>query len=744
MKLGRSHARALGWGARICTISLVGVCVGGLHACADGRAPLSSLVAAGTASAVLDAGAGAVRARFELAEAPMPLGAIPFPDDLYLDSSGRIAVSTVPGESRAPEYMRALRRSLSELDGFSAVAPVFFGFDGELAPESLPANTQESLEDDASVFLVDVDPSSPEAFSRVPVEVHFDGPSGQLALRPAAGHPLRAARRYAAVVTTAVRSTLDEPVLPAPAFAAIRDPDVALTDPRWQQARLAYEPVLETLERNGLPRTEVVALAVFRVQQVLGDLEDARALVQEGAPPAPNVAALVSGGELDALLGSPPSDSVGLDVLGGAPHDHIATLVQGTFSGPGLLSAAAKVRGAFERNDAGELRVKRSAEVPFSLWLPLSASSLGPLPVVLVQHGEGGERADALAIANTLCGLGFAVLALDAPFHGLRGAGNDAINRFTGEAEPDGFGDAAGAFTGEDDVDGPLAPFHPFYRRDAMRQGVVDLMGAVRLLQQGDFSVLGGLAPELAEVRFDTGSIGFVGLGEGAEMGVMLAAVEPSIGAFELAFAAGGTLDSWLSSPRQQARVQRLAARVGRDAQLLHSTDYPPRFWPELAVFQTLLERGEAQVFAPLVRRLPINALILMARDDEQVANASTEALAFALRAQVVGGDARHLVLTPLEVEPGQTGTANFVVQEDAVTRILFELDPADHYGLQNARGEQRFERPLEPPYTELSEPKRSDNALTEALEQLGFFFQSWRSCVTASTAVCAARVQVD
>ena len=141
-----------------------------------------------------DGGVEGFRAIFAPSADPMPWGAAPFPDDLYLDATGGIALSELPNEAGLddPTYAASLRASLHELDGFGLTSPVYVPLSAPAAPDSLPADGQSTL-DGASVFLVDADPASATAFQRVPVQVRW-GP------RPAVWHlPCIPLARLAAV-----------------------------------------------------------------------------------------------------------------------------------------------------------------------------------------------------------------------------------------------------------------------------------------------------------------------------------------------------------------------------------------------------------------------------------------------------------------------------------------------------------------------------------------------------------------
>ena len=249
------------------------------------------------------------------------------------------------------------------------------------------------------------------------------------------------------------------------------------------------------------------------MQTVEADLSDVRATLAKAPTSAPAITESYAVDQLDDLLGTPAVGAAGLDE--GAPHDHIGFLIHGRFTSPNLLSTKAAVHGAFERSASGELRIKRQDEVPFTLVLPRAIGMGTPVPIVVVQHDWLGDRSDALALADMLAASGYAVFAADAPFHGLRSGLGDRMRRFTEAEAPDGFGDAPGDFAGERDDEGDLQPLHPFYYRDAVRQGVVDLVQLVNLLREGDWSALSAIDPALEALEFDTRRIGFVGIGLG-------------------------------------------------------------------------------------------------------------------------------------------------------------------------------------------------------------------------------------
>ena len=82
-----------------------------------------------------------------------------------------------------------------------------------------------------------------------------------------------------------------------------------------------------------------------------------------------------------------------------------------------------------------------------------------------------------------------------------------------------------------------------------------------------------------------------------------------------------------------------LLPKLGVDQAAIDYGAFPPSFYPESAIFQTLLDRGDAMSFAPILRARSTNVLLQMAADDETVPNSATEGLARAVGAQILDAE---------------------------------------------------------------------------------------------------------
>lgn len=696
-------------------------------------------------AAVRDADSGIVEAfvsapvtlRFEPGtDTTIAFGDVPWPSDLYLDDGGRIAVGSLPGSGSALSLQ--LGEAIADLDGFGAMGPIYFYFDGPVDPASLPADGEASMGDQSSVFVIDVDANSPQAFERVPVETHWHADTAQLAVTPARGHTLAPGRRYAAVVTNALLDTDGEAVGPSEAFATARHTEALDRPERMLKAQASFSPVLSELEQQGLSRRDVIGLAVFRVQGVKHTLEEARALIRAQAP-AFTVFDVRT--DLDAVLGVPDMDVAGLDLAGGVLHSGLGGMVSGRFSSNNFLSETPELHGRFERDEQGDLIIKRVEEVPFTIWMPPAPLQVGSIPVVIFVHDLQGDRSDSVVTANRLAAAGYAVFAMDLPFHGSRIARPDELNRFTGAEMPDGFGDGHGDFAGRFEDAAELLPLHPAFYRGAMRQAIVDLMACIYMFEAGDFSEFFD-GTEYAGWTFDTQRIGLIGVGVGGELGLVTATHEQSLGAVEALFPGGHITDAWANSAARQSMFSELTQALGIGSSQ-SGDDYPAVLWPAMSLYQTLLDAGDPQVLVTDLRGMTTNVLIVMARDDEVVPNRSTEALAFAIGAQFVNATAVHVRgLQSIAADGAVSG--NFNIGDAAVTRVLVAADPATHDALVHRVGVRMYATSSDPPFAELDEPRLVSNPLDELLEQSVAFFDTWRTCATGNAAAaCPASVML-
>ena len=145
-------------------------------------------------------------------------------------------------------------------------------------------------------------------------------------------------------------------------------------------------------------------------------------------------------GSISAIFGTIPSAAVGYVGAGtfesadfqmdpyavhGVPAG--ATLISGNITGttgayyPGTSTTPGTGILQASRNATGLLRgfFHTTRQVPFIVIAPITAAPVGGYPVAIFMHGIGGQKEQALGLANTLCGAGYAVIAIDQAVHGL-------------------------------------------------------------------------------------------------------------------------------------------------------------------------------------------------------------------------------------------------------------------------------------------------------------------------------------
>ena len=277
----------------------------------------------------------------------------PFPDD-GLRTGDRVDVSGLPNPGATPS-VETIRTLLADNTGFARTGGVFFQLSAPLDVSRLPS-IAESIGAASPAFVIDL-----ETGVRAPLEVSFAeegtqyGAPNLLALLPVQGIPLRARSRYAAVVTTALRTAEGE------ALSAATDGELA----RWSTE-------LETLAAMGVERANIAGLTVFTTGDPSAQLGAVRAAVL--ARPLPVIDAPFVRTELfadycvyettipmpDYQAGTPPFDTMG---------------------------------GTWQLDATGAPILQRTPTSSLVVTVPRSAPPAGGYPlVVFVRAGGGGDR----------------------------------------------------------------------------------------------------------------------------------------------------------------------------------------------------------------------------------------------------------------------------------------------------------------------------------------------------------------
>jgi len=473
---------------------------------------------------------------------------LPYPNDLRRYADGRLDLSLFPTNSLIVDQVRAAAETL---DGFGLNAAIYARFDGALDPTSLP-DAAASIADAASVYLVNVDPDSPDRGARTPILVAFRALGTQtlggnhLVSRPYPGFPLDEATTYALVITRRVLGADGGPVAVASDLAAVVGTG---GDASIAHAREVYLPLLELLdEPGGDERADLVSAAVFTTQRATHVAAALRkAVFAAAAPVASNVMPTTTNAVYSVFIG--------------------------TYDAPNFQAGEAPYRN----NPSGEIKigsdgaaiVVRSEPMRFALSVPDGPVPATGWPLAIYSHGTGGSYDSFIsdATALNLAREGIAVISTDQVLHGPRNpSGNPELDFFN-------FGNAYAA-------------------RDNALQGVADAFSQLRLAH--GLSIVDAGRTH----TFDPTKVYFFGHSQGGLTGPGFVAFEPSLSGAVLSGTAG-LLYINLLHKTNPLDIPSLVQTFLRDEPVDENN-------PGLALLQMWVERSDPVNYAPLMVRHPV------------------------------------------------------------------------------------------------------------------------------------------
>ena len=626
---------------------------------------------------------------------------IAYPSDTLLQG-GHVALAGIPARPNAdPTLVQRLVAAVNADDGFGTTTGVFFGYTGgDIDPASLTDDT---------AFLIDL-----ATGMKVPSERHARSDDHYIVVAPRPGEVLLEHAHYAAVLTAGVHDTGGHALRADAGLPALIH---------------SFPPLEGWLAQNHV--TNAAAATQFTTHSVTSTLASLRSQLQTMSPPVAAVTAQFTystAAELDDFFGT------------AIPHDQIGFVVQGTLHTPYWLSDSPTQLGIFN----GQIRTM--VDVPYSLALPKNGgitATFQAVRAVVFVHGLNGQRSSMFEIANGLCSRGYAVFALDMPYHGARqlaAAGRDQIHNFTGAAGPDGLAEEvaqASALEFADLIgDSALGKFEPRAPRDAFRQGALEVMWAARLLQEGDLGAIRAVDAQLAQLSFDNTHLLLVGISFGSFLGGPVVAIEPRFQAALFSVPGGGIVfPALMYSLEYGSQFEPIAqGAYGIDDAHRDQVAHPPEFLFEYALYEQVVEPGDSLALAPYVIRNPIGAnvpksiALLEAFADETVPNRATEPLAAALGLHLVTHSqspaAGLRYIPPLPVDPAPA-IANVASGASNVTGGLMQFDPATHGMLTDPMG-ARHVMPDWPPVVDLPAPVPVTNPTTQLQKLLRSYADSF------------------
>ncbi len=484
---------------------------------------------------------------------------VPFPTDLLLEN-GRVAL---PDELTDDASAQTLKASLNTLDGFSMTASIYVEVSDAVGAATLRL-ARSSLAASQFVLARLDNPSE-----QVPVQLtchacgDFNANPGaqpdQLSLKPT--RPLRPKTTYVLLWLTGARGRDGLRVQPSGALALLR-----LSTPLWANGKSAlaglddesaealetlrqkYAPTFALADGLGIARADILWATFFTTQSGPLELPALRALPQTW-----NLTTQVTGGPGNlTLLNTSSLASYLPDVRWVKEGSYTAGNALDPSGTEEDLSSGLSIptEGAFT---AATLASPTLEQRQFFLAVPKVAKTpaTGKIPVLIFQHGLGGSRRNAFAIANTAAQFGYATLAIDAPFHGNRTFCQANVECRVGTVctnhrcpdDPNDPNDGyaltpLGTFT--DLIGVPLRSGEQFVSttnllasRDHFRQQVIDLAQLVRVL--GDTTAgIGAIDVDDAATgavveTLDPQNPRYIGQSMGGIMGALITAALPEI-----------------------------------------------------------------------------------------------------------------------------------------------------------------------------------------------------------------------
>ncbi len=606
----------------------------------------------------------------------------PWPSDARIDDSGHADMTGFPNPDENDILTMYLETMEEDIVGFGNNSPIYFRFKVDIHERHLPVLPVDSLEADASVVLVDVDPDSPDYGSFIPVHTSYliqattYSPSHLLAVAPAWGFPLRPATTYAAVVRRSLEDARGCPLVPDPGLEQLLSPASAGTaDPALAAV---YAPLKAVLPTIGIAPEDVAAATVFTTQDPVSDLAAIRDYIH-GALPSPQLDP-----DLERPLWYVPEDpdyqhigeeEAAMDAGTGGHQGSVPSkprayhLFEGRYRAPNFQEGDppyAETGGAIRFDDSGDPIVQVPDEpIRFCLAVPKGPQPETGWPLAIYAHGTGGDYKSMLYsgtyhVADILTQRGVAVIGIDEPLHG--------------ERAPEG-------------TDPELMSFNflnPDSARSVFRQAAIDVFYLAWLCRTA-LVLPAEESPTGSDIRFDPEHLVFFGHSHGAIAGALIAPFETDILGSFLSEAGGGLSQTILLRKDYIDFAELFRTVLG-----MAESDPLDEFHPVMAVVQTLVDITDPINYAPLFASHPIDgsARTVVHTEgfhDEATPPQTIEAMAVAGRLPIIEPVGRTIAgLELLGISPASRPVALNMAGPDGqfATAGLLQFPDDNHYAV--------------------------------------------------------------
>ncbi len=611
---------------------------------------------------------------------------LPFPNDIRLGSDMTKA-HPAPGKGVLDfdPVARVLEAAADGMDGFGTSPTVFFRFSTRLDFDSVDYTNDDTP---ANLQLMNIDQESAQyKQGKGYVWAASDGKqkflcNNWLLLRNGGSDLLLPKTTYAAIIFKGMKTCHEDDEGggcngSSPEFAADADMVALLAaeapaDSRLTAAWEKYAKLRQYLVDAELPASSVVAAAVFTTTDTTRIIRQARAAARTLPVPAVTEAVLC-----DAGVTSPCADDEDdrrvCPAASPAFHEIHGKLTLPVFQEGTAPYLEPSDGGDIKLAATGILQVDHTEDVCFSLTVPKEGVvPEGGWPVVIVSHGTGGMfrspvlSGTALTLTKAqanLSGGGMAVLTIDAAMHGPRR---------NSELPPDVlFFNIA----------------NPKAARGNVYQGAIDNFSLVHWIegQTGDIAGVAG-------TKLDPARIGYLGHSQGATVGPLFLAYEPSVGAAVLSGAGAGLNESLMNKTSPVDIPAGLALVLREPGGINH---------PAISLLQQFFDPVDNANYGQLLTKTPPegvkpahNLMVIYGRGDTYTPSQTTRLLADVLNLtiaepaiDVAKGEpfSGYQALGEADPETDKVAPApfkgNVEINGDAVTVGLTMYEPEDYDG---------------------------------------------------------------
>ena len=513
----------------------------------------------------------------------------PWPSDLRLDANGHPDFTGFPDVPNLA-LVEGFRAAAMQTHGFSVIPTAYFLFNAPIVQHAGATPDPIAAGKDQALFLVDVDPQSPEVGTFYPVVVNTPpadnyAPANLLAVGPHPGIVLHSKRRYAFGVTRALGDAAGAQ-LGVPGYLDMLRQGVAPSTGYGAQALALYGSAFAAIKTAGIDPAQIAALTIFTTGDEVAD----------------------DAAMDDALVAKYPVtiDDLSLDETQSADNDRACRFTaQVSFPQFQVGTPPFNTQGLFAFGADGLPVQQRTEVAPLVILLPRAPMPDAGYPVMQYFHGSGGYSYDVADKGPTL-------------FDGGTPTPNQGPGWVHAESGIASFGSALPVnperLPGASDT-AYLNLLNPVAMRDTFRQGVIEqrlLLRSMLALQidaqqlancpvtvHGETVPLPTLPEGQSAFHFDGDHL----IAQGQSMGGMytnlFAAVEPQV-KIAVPTGAGGY---WSYFILQTQLYQGLPALL---SSILQAGQPLTQLHPVLHLLQTAWEPNDPFVAMPRVARRPL------------------------------------------------------------------------------------------------------------------------------------------